>query len=275
MPNHAKTLDILLTLPLAETSASNSLKSKDTKLLCVGKIFANLQVRSTRTVRVGSDRRAFLVHWQYFLIGIRGNILSDAPLLRCLCRRAAASSARSSASALRDGGPCAASGSSVMVSIVLFAPIIAAVGGGGLSLALRLQSLLDISAASPLLGADGSIASPRCRAWKQPSTCLLPVAPHARRTTRQPLRRRLTTALPDPERRSTSACCASKGIRGALGRRQIAPGRLPRMPRRAPAGLRASCPRPGPSMTRIFERRKCQFHQAAREGDQATSAHGQ
>ena len=123
MPNHAKTLDILLTLPLAETSASNSLKSKDTKLLCVGKIFANLQVRSTRTVRVGSDRRAFLVHWQYFLIGIRGNILSDAPLLRCLCRRAAASSARSSASALRDGGPCAASGSSVLstASIILFA----------------------------------------------------------------------------------------------------------------------------------------------------------
>ena len=145
-----------------------------------------------------------------------------------------------------------------------------AVGGGGLSLARRLQSLLDISAASIVFGAESSIASPLGRAWKQPSTCLLPVAPHARRTMRQPLRRSLTTALPDPERRSTSACGASQGIKGALGRSQIALGRLPRMPRRAPAGLRASCPRPGPSMTRIFERRKWQFFQAAREGDQAT-----
>ena len=71
-----------------------------------------------------------------------------------------------------------------------------AVGGGGLSLARRLQSLLDISAASIVFGAESSIASPLGRAWKQPSTCLLPVAPHARRTMRQPLRRSLTRICP-------------------------------------------------------------------------------
>ena len=42
----------------------------------------------------------------------------------------------------------------VIASIILLALIVAAVGEGGLMLALRLRSLLDISAASLLLGAD-------------------------------------------------------------------------------------------------------------------------
>ena len=41
----------------------------------------------------------------------------------------------------------------VIASIILLALIFAAVGGGGLILAWRLRSRLDISAASPLLGA--------------------------------------------------------------------------------------------------------------------------
>ena len=43
--------------------------------------------------------------------------------------------------------------------IILLALIFAAVGRGGLFLARRLQSRLDISADSPSLGADGSVAA--------------------------------------------------------------------------------------------------------------------
>ena len=66
-----------------------------------------------------------------------------------------------SASALHDGGPGAAVGSSVpfIAPIILLALIVAAVGGGGLILALRLQLLLDISADSPSLSANGSVAA--------------------------------------------------------------------------------------------------------------------
>ena len=42
----------------------------------------------------------------------------------------------------------------VIASIILLALIVAAVGEGGLMLARRLRSLLDISAASLLLGVD-------------------------------------------------------------------------------------------------------------------------
>ena len=47
----------------------------------------------------------------------------------------------------------------VIVSIILLALIVAAVGRGGLTLAWRLRSLLDIAAISSLLGADSSIAA--------------------------------------------------------------------------------------------------------------------
>ena len=46
----------------------------------------------------------------------------------------------------------------VIALIILLALIVAAVGGGGLILALRVRSLLDISAASPWLVADCSVA---------------------------------------------------------------------------------------------------------------------
>ena len=47
----------------------------------------------------------------------------------------------------------------VIASIILLALIVGAVGGGGVILARRFMSLLDISAASSLLGADGSVAA--------------------------------------------------------------------------------------------------------------------
>ena len=47
----------------------------------------------------------------------------------------------------------------VIVSIIFLALIVAAVGRGGLTLAWRLRSLLDIAAISSLLGADSSIAA--------------------------------------------------------------------------------------------------------------------
>ena len=74
---------------------------------------------------------------------------------------APASSNRGGASALRDSGPGAAAGSSVpfIASIILLALIVAAVGGGGLVLARRFQSRRNIPAASPSLGADGSVAA--------------------------------------------------------------------------------------------------------------------
>ena len=70
-------------------------------------------------------------------------------------------SVRGGASALRDGGPGAAAGSSVpfIASIILLAPIVAAVGGGGLVLVLRFRSRRNISPASPSLGVDGSVAA--------------------------------------------------------------------------------------------------------------------
>ena len=53
------------------------------------------------------------------------------------------------ASTYRDSGPGAAAGSSPFIAqIILLALIVAAAGGGGLTLALPLQSLLDISADS-------------------------------------------------------------------------------------------------------------------------------
>ena len=48
---------------------------------------------------------------------------------------------------------------SVIASIILLALIVAAVSGGCLILARRFMSLLDISAASSLLVADGSVAA--------------------------------------------------------------------------------------------------------------------
>ena len=73
---------------------------------------------------------------------------------------ALASSARGSASALRDNGPGAAVGSSVpFIAIILLAFIVAAVGGGSLILARRLQSRPNISAASLSLGTDGDVRS--------------------------------------------------------------------------------------------------------------------
>ena len=47
----------------------------------------------------------------------------------------------------------------VIASIILLALIVAAVGGGGVILARRFMSLLDISAASSLLGTDWSVAA--------------------------------------------------------------------------------------------------------------------
>ena len=47
----------------------------------------------------------------------------------------------------------------VIVSIILLALIVAAVGRGSLILAWRLQSLLDIAVVSPLLGADSFVAA--------------------------------------------------------------------------------------------------------------------
>ena len=47
----------------------------------------------------------------------------------------------------------------VIASIILLALIVAEVGGGGVILARRFMSLLDISAASSLLGTDWSVAA--------------------------------------------------------------------------------------------------------------------
>ena len=95
------------------------------------------------------------------MLGIPRYLWFDAPPQRFLGRMAPASSARGSTSALRDSGPGAAAGNSVpfIASIVLLGIIVAAVGGGGLVLARRFQSRCSISAASPSLGADGSVAA--------------------------------------------------------------------------------------------------------------------
>ena len=95
------------------------------------------------------------------MLGIRRYLRFDAPPLRFLGKMAPASSAWGGATALRDGGPGAAAGSSVpfIASIILLALIVAAVGGGGLVLARRFQSRRNIPAASPSLGADGSVAA--------------------------------------------------------------------------------------------------------------------
>ena len=95
------------------------------------------------------------------MLGIRRYLRFDALPLRFLGRMAPASSARGGASAFRDGGPGAAAGSSVpfIASIILLGIIVAAVSGGGLVLARRFQSQRNISAASPSLGADGSVAA--------------------------------------------------------------------------------------------------------------------
>ena len=50
----------------------------------------------------------------------------------------------------------------VIALTILLALIFAGVGGGSFILARRLLSLLDISAASLLLGADGSVAALTC-----------------------------------------------------------------------------------------------------------------
>ena len=47
----------------------------------------------------------------------------------------------------------------VIALTILLTLIVEAVGGGSFILALFLQSLLDISAAFPLLGADGSVTA--------------------------------------------------------------------------------------------------------------------
>ena len=93
------------------------------------------------------------------MLGIPRYLRFDAPPRRFLGRMAPASSARGGASALRDSGPGAAAGNSVpfIASIILLGIIVAAVGGGGLVLARRFQSRRNISAASPSLGADGSV----------------------------------------------------------------------------------------------------------------------
>ena len=121
---------ILLNLPFAGALASNSLKPKETKPVFRGKTFANL-----RFVRFGSDRCAFGVHCQ---------------------RMAPASSARNNASVLCDSGLGAAAGSSV--------PAIASINVLPLSSqqwaeAASFLHSIDISAESPSLGADGSVAA--------------------------------------------------------------------------------------------------------------------
>ena len=97
------------------------------------------------------------------MLAIRRYLWFDAPPLRFLARMAPASSARGGASALRDGDPGAAAGSSVpfiaSIIMILLALIFAAVGGGGLVLVRRFQSRRNISAASPSLGANGSVAA--------------------------------------------------------------------------------------------------------------------
>ena len=121
-----------------EASSRNSLKLKNPKLL-----FLRIMSGNLRPIRFGLNT---------FLLGIRrdNRFDFDAPPRRFLGRMAPASSARGSTSALRDGGQGAAAGSyvPVIVSIILLVLIVAAVGGGGFILARRLQSRLNISAAS-------------------------------------------------------------------------------------------------------------------------------
>ena len=99
---------------------------------------------------------AFSVHLRQYLLGIGEYLQFDPPRGQLLCRtelQAAGSSRRStglpsqSEEALPAPAPGLSAAMHVIVSIILLALIV-----GGLILALRLRLLLDISAASPLLG---------------------------------------------------------------------------------------------------------------------------
>ena len=149
-----------LNMDILDDSAScwsiGRLKQRITRLFPLGKTLANL-----RFVCFCSDRGACEVRLRQCLIDIQRYIRFDCPPQQLLGRIAPASSFRDCASALRDGGPTNAAGSSVHViaSIILPALIVAAVYGGGLILRRRLQSRLNISAASQALGTDRSVAA--------------------------------------------------------------------------------------------------------------------